>query len=170
MSTGSKIAIVVAVVVFAAAAFGGGMLLGRANPTSAALPGAPGAMLAGQPGGPGQGGPMANLTEEEQAELENMTEEERLAFFQEQMGGAAPGGGAGGPARGGQLQGEVLDLAEDSLTVKLESGSQNVYYDGETVIAYVDGAAKLAAGSTVMVIAQPAADGVTNASVIVVMR
>jgi len=169
MSTGKKIAIIVAVVVFAAAAFGGGLLLGRGGPT-AALPGAPGALASGQTGGPGQGGPMADLTEEERAELESMTDEERQAFFQEKMGAAAPGGGPGGPARGGQLEGEVVDLAPDSLTIKLESGSQNVYYDGDTVIAYEDGAGKLAAGSNVMVIAEPAADGVTNASAIVVMK
>lgn len=167
MSTSKKVGIIVAVIVLAAVAFGGGMLFGRNNST-ATLPGMPGAAIAGGPGA--QGGPMANLTEEEQAELENMTQEERQAFFQEKMGGAAPGGGAGGPARGGQLEGEVVDFAADSLTIKLESGSQNVYYDGDTVIAYQEGAGKLAAGSQVMVIAEPAADGVTNASAIVVKK
>ena len=167
MSTSKKVGIIVAVIVFAAAAFGGGMLLGR-NGSTAALPGTPGATAAGGPGG--QGGPMANLTDAEQAELENMTDEERQAFFQEKMGSAAPGGGAGGPARGGQLQGEVVDFAADSLTIKLESGSQNIYYDGDTVIAYQEGAGKLAAGSRVLVIAEPTADGVTNASAIVVKK
>jgi len=143
------------------------MLLGR-NGSRAALPGMPGAAVAGGPGG--QGGPMANLTEAEQAELENMTEEERQAFFQEKMGSAAPGGGPGGPTRGGQLEGEVVDFAPDSLTIKLESGSQNVYYDGDTVIAYQEGAGKLASGSKVIVIAEPAADGVTNASAIIVKK
>jgi len=166
MSTSKKIGIIAAVIVFVAAAFGGGMLLGR-NSSTAALPSMPGAAVAGGPGG--QGGPMANLTAQEQAELENMTEEERQAFFQEKMGSAAPGG-PGGPARGGQLEGEVVDYAADSLTIKLESGSQNVYYDGDTVIAYQEGAGTLASGSKVIVIAEPAADGVTNASAIIVKK
>jgi hypothetical protein len=167
MSTSKKVGIIVAVIILAAAAFGGGMLLGRTNST-AALPGMPGAAVAGGPGG--QGGPMANLTAEEQAELESMTPEERQAFLEEKMGGAMPGGGPGGPVRGGQLEGEVVDFAADSLTIKLESGSQNIYYDGDTVIAYQEGAGKLAAGSKVIVIAEPAADGVTNASAIIVKK
>lgn len=159
-----KIGIIVAVVVLVAAAFGGGMLLSRqSNGTPSGLPGA----AAGGPGG--NGGPMANLTDEEKAQLENMTDEEKQAFFQEKMGSSAPGG-AGGPARGGQLEGEVVEVATDSITLKLDSGTQTIYYDTDTVIAYQEGAGKLAAGSKIMVMSQPAADGVNNADAIIVKK
>ncbi len=158
-----RIGIIVAVIVFAAAAFGGGMLLGRSGAGAPSAAG-PGAFAAGGPGG--SGGPMADLTDEERAEIESMTEEERQAFFQEKMGGAAPGG----PARGGQLSGEVLEMTTDTITVKLQNGSQTFYYDADTTIAYEKGAADLAAGSKVLVIAEPAADGVTNATAIVVEK
>lgn len=164
MDTSKKIGIAVAAIVFAAAAFGGGMLLGRGG-ASGALPGAPGAMAAGPDG---QRGPMADLTEEEQAQLENMTDEERQAFFQEKMGGQVPGGGAGGPGRGGLLEGELTEVASDTITVKLENGTQNVYYDAETTIGYEEGAGKLAAGVSVIVVSEPAADGVVNATAILV--
>lgn len=83
-----------------------------------------------------------------------------------------PGGpnGAGGMVRGGNLEGEVLEVAEDTITVDLgDSGSQTFYITDDTVVAYVEGASPLATGSTVMVMAQPsAAEAVTNASLVVV--
>lgn len=158
-----KIGIVVAVIVIVAAAFGGGMLFSRQSGGTAGLPGA----AAGGPNG--TGGPMANLTDEEKAQVESMTEEERQQFFQEKMGSSAPGG-AGGPARGGQLEGEVVEVATDSITLKLDSGTQTIYYDTDTVIAYQEGAGKLAAGSKIMVMSQPAADGVNNADAIIVKK
>ena len=120
------------------------------------------------PGGrPGGGGPMMNLTDEERAQLQSMTDEERAEFMEEKFGeGGLP---AGGPMRGGTLEGEVLEVADDTITLALESGgSQTVYTDAETLVAYADGAGDLAAGAQVLVIAEPAADGVTNASVLVV--
>lgn len=167
MSTSKKVGIVVAVIVFAAAAFAGGMLLGRGG-SPGTLPGTPGAMAAGGPNG--QGGPLADLTEAEKAEIEGMTEEERRAFFQEKMGGAAPGGGAGGPGRGGLLEGELTEVASDTITVKLENGTQNVYYDADTTIGYEEGAGKLVAGSSVIVVSEPAADGVVNATAILIKK
>jgi len=76
-------------------------------------------------------------------------------------------GGPGG-ARGGTLEGEVLDMSSDSLTVSIENGSQTVYLDEDTVIALVEGAPELTAGSNVIIIAEPAADGVSLAGVVVV--
>ena len=116
-----------------------------------------------------RGGPMADLTEEEQAELEGMTNEERQAFIQERVGVAGAPGGMGGPARGGNLEGEVIEIAGDTITMSVgDSGSQTLYMDDDTVIAYVEGATTLGAGSQVIVIAQPTADGVTTASLVVV--
>lgn len=125
---------------------------------------------AGMPAGAGQGlrGPGADLTEEEQAELEGMTDEERQAFMQEKFGTNGPTGG--GPMRGGTLDGEVIEVADDTMTLSLDTGSQTVYTDADTLVAYVEGAATLGAGSQVMVIAQPAADGVTTATVVVVKQ
>lgn len=166
MDTSKRIGIIVAVIVFAAAAFAGGMLLGRGG-ASGALPGAPGAMAAGPDG---QRGPMADLTEAEQAEIEGMTETERQEFFQKKMGGQAPGGGAGGPGRGGLLEGELTEVASDTITVKLKNGTQNIYYDADTTIGYEEGAGKLASGSSVIVVSEPAADGVVNATAILVKK
>ena len=104
---------------------------------------------------------MADLTEEEQAALEEMTEEERQAWLEENMGDRAA---LGGPTRGGNLEGEVIEVAEDSITISLESGSQTIYVDENTVIAYVEGAGDLAAGSTVMVIAEPVGGPTSDAS------
>jgi hypothetical protein len=116
---------------------------------------------------PGGGGPMMNLTDEERAALQSMTDEERAAFMEEKFGeGGLP---AGGPMRGGTLEGEVLEVSGDTITVALsDGGSQTVYTDAETLVVYADEAGDLAAGAEVLVIAEPAADGVTNASIVVV--
>lgn len=142
------IVLAVAVIVLVGGAFFGGLAYEKATSSSTAsgMPGANGAMA--------QGGPMANLTEEQQAEIENMTEEERQQWFQENRG-TPPDGAQGGPARGGNLEGEVLEVADDSITISLDSGSQTIYLDEDTVIAYVKGAADLAVGSQVMVISTP---------------
>lgn len=125
--------------------------------------------FAGGPGG--NGGPMANLSAEEQAKVQNMTEAERQQFFQEKMGSSAPDGAAGGPRRGGQLEGQVIEVSGDTITLKLSSGSsQTVYTDTSTVTAYVEGAAKLASGSNVIVYSQQTAENVNTASVIVVKK
>jgi hypothetical protein len=112
-----------------------------------------------------RGGPMADLTEDEQAELESMTAEERQAWMQENMGDV----GQGGPARGGNLEGEVIEVAADTITISVGSGSQTIYIDENTVVAYVEGAGTLAAGSTVMVQADPTTEGVTTATLVVVL-
>jgi len=130
------------------------------------------ALAAGRPAGAGVGGPMANLTEEEQAALGGMTDEERQAFMQEKFGDQMPGGAPAGGARGmggGLMDGEVIEIADDTVTLKLASGSsQTVYTDDDTLIAKADGAADLAVGSSVLVAATPEADGVTTATLIVV--
>lgn len=150
-----------AVVVIVGGAFWGGLAYQKAKG------GADGFVVNGD--GQGQRGPMASLTEEEQAELESMTAEERQQWFQENMPTGGPqASGQGGPMRGGTLEGEVLEIAEDTLTVKLDSGSQTFYTDTDTVTAYVEGAGTLAVGSNVMIIGQPSADGVTTASLVVV--
>lgn len=152
------IVLIVAVLVIAGGAFFGGVAYQNAK--------GPAAFGAGDGQGMRTGGPMANLTEEQQAEIENMTAEERQQWFQENM--PAGGQGQGGPMRGGTLDGTVLEIADDTITVKLESGSQTFYTDDDTVTAYVKDAAELAVGSEVTVISQPATDGVTTALLIVV--
>jgi len=157
------IVLALAVLALVSGAFWGGMWFQESK-----APTGPGGFVTSSSDGTGrgfQGGPMANLTEEEQAEFEAMTEEERQAWFQENMG--APG--AGGPVRGGNLKGEVIEVAEDTITVSLDSGSQTFYVDEDTVIAYVDGAGTLAAGSQVMVVAEPSTEGVTTATLVVVL-
>src|SRR5574340_756804 len=150
-----------AVVVLVGAAFGGGTAYEAARSSGSA-----GAFAAVDGRGFPGGGPMSGLTEEEQAELQNMTAEERQQWFQDNGGDRAAG--MGGPLRGGNLEGEVIEVADDTITVSLESGSQTFYLDDDTVVAYVEGAGALSAGSTVMVMAAPAADGVTTASLVVV--
>lgn len=112
------------------------------------------------------GGPMGQMSEEERAELESMSDEERQAFLQERMGGEAPGGG---PARGGTLEGAVVDQTADTITIELVSGgSQTVYLDDETILAFAEDAGGLAVGADVLLLAEPVADGVTTARVVVV--
>jgi hypothetical protein len=155
---------VIAVVMLAigAGAFFGGVAYQRAkNQTAQGAAFAPGAR-------PGAGG-FANLTEEERAQLESMTDEERRQWFEQRMGSAASASGA--PRGGGLLQGEVIEVDGDALTVKVENGSEAVYTEDSTVIAYVEGAGKLAAGSNVMILATPTADEeVVTASLVVVTR
>ena len=154
------IVLIVAAIVLAGTGFAGGLFYQRSQTPTV------GDLAARGTGPGGTGGPMANLTEEEQAELEGMTQEERMAYLQEKMGDA----GTGGPMRGGNLEGEVVEVAADTVTLKLDSGSQTVYNDEDTVIARQDGAGELAAGAKVLVFSEPSADGVNTASVIVVVN
>lgn len=128
----------------------------------------PAPQAAAMPGGGEGGGPMAGLTDDERTELESMSEEERQQWFADNMGGRP--NGAGGPARGGSLEGEVVEVAGDTITLAVNTGSQTIYTDGDTVVAYETGADALTAGARVMVIAEPAAQGVTTASLIVVRQ
>ena len=160
-----KAVLAVAIVVLIGAAFWGGTEYAKAGNDTAVV-------TAGVPGdGVRPGGPMADLTDEERAEIESMTDEERREFFAEQMGGTMPGGNMGGPGgMGGLIEGEVIEVAPDSITVSVgDAGSSQTFYtDSDTVIAYAEGAGELAAGSAVMVSGQPETDGVTNASLVVV--
>jgi hypothetical protein len=158
------IVLAVAVLVLVGGAFAGGIVYQNAKtPTPTAGPGGNGIAFGDGSGVPG--GPMADLSEEEQAELESMTEEERQAWMQEHLGDAP----AGGPMRGGTLEGTVLEVADDTITLQVENGSQTIYIDDDTTIAYAEGAGELATGADVLVIAEPSADGVTNATLVVVM-
>ena len=161
------IALAAAVLVLVGGAFWAGTAFQSAEAGSVTAGPGRGQMLAAD-GTAVPGGPMADLSEEELAELQAMTDEERQAWMEENVGDM-PAGGMGGPVRGGTLEGEVIEVADDTLTISLESGSQTVYVDDETVYAYVEGAGELAVGSQVMVIAEPSADGVTNATLVVVM-
>jgi hypothetical protein len=154
------IVLAIAAVVLMGGAFWGGMAYQDAK-------GPVGSVAGADAGGRMGGGPMADLTEEEQAELESMTAEERQAWLQENMGEV----GRGGPMRGGTLEGEVIEVADDTITLTVnDTGSQTVYTDADTTVAYVEGAPALAAGSQVMIIAEPSTDGVTTASLVVVTR
>lgn len=163
-----NVIIAVAIVVLVGAAFWGGTVYANLGSDNSA----PAGMQAGA-GFPG-GGPMANLTEEEQAQVEGMTDEERRAFFQEKMGDQAPtdAGGARMGRPGGMVEGEAIDLTDDSITVKItdSDSSQTYYITSDTVIASEEGATALASGSKVMVSAQPSTDGVTDATVVVVRK
>jgi hypothetical protein len=166
-SSVKTILIIVGAVVLLGAAFYGGIAFQTAKG------GTGDAVAVGGPGG--AGGPMANLTADERAQLQSMTDEERQAFFQEKMGGQAPGGtipgGAGRGMVGGLMEGEVIEVADGTITLKLTSGSsQTLYTDADTIIAKAEGAADLEVGSVVLVSATPEADGVTTASVIVVKQ
>jgi len=158
-----NIIIGVVVVLLIGAAFFGGTYFARSSAISG-VPGAPSGLR-------GAGGPMGNMTAEQLAEIEGMTEEERMAYFQENM----PSGDASGPAGprgagGGLVEGDVIEIATDTLTLKVGTNSQTVYIDGDTVIAYEDSAAKIAAGSKVLVFSLPTADNVNTAQAIVVKK
>lgn len=124
---------------------------------------------AGASGGMPTGGPMGQLSEEEQAKVAEMTDEERQAYFQEKMGDRAGRTGVPGGPAGGFVTAEVIEVAGDTITVKLESGSSQTYYtDGDTTVGYVKGAGSLAAGSKIDVFAEPETDGVTTIKAMIV--
>ncbi len=158
--------IMLAVVVLVGASFWGGMAYTGAASDAAATAGGAFPRTAD---GAGRGGPMSNLTDEERARVEGMTEEERQAFFQEQFGDQPPEAGGVRGLRGGSVEGEVIEVGPDTITIKLpDAGSQTIYTDENTAIGYVDGASELAAGSSIIAITVPEADGVTTARAIVV--
>ncbi len=158
------IVLAVAMSVLIGAAFWGGMWY-QSSKSPAGF--ARGGMPAGDGAIPGSGGPTANMTDEERAEFEDMTDAERLEFMQQNFGDDAAR--AGGPMRGGTLEGKVIEVADDTITLSLEGGgSQTVYTDVDTLVAYAEDAGELAAGAQVTVVAEPTADGVTTASLVVV--
>ncbi len=158
-----KIVLIVAIVVLVAGAFWGGTLYSSSTASG------PGDAAAGARGA---NAPMTDMTEEERASLQEMTEEERAAFLEEQgvdTSAMPGGGGAGGASRGGLLEGEVIEVASDTITLALESGgSQTVYYDDTTVMGYAEGATDIAAGSQVLLFSESETDGVTTAQAIIV--
>ncbi len=148
-----KILVVVIGLALVGAAFFGGTLVGK-----------PGTVAGGR-----AGGPMGQLTAAEQAEVQNMTDAERQAYFQEKMGSDAANGAVGPRGAGGGLvTGEVIEVASDTLTVKVGTNSQTIYIDDATVIGYAEGAGTLAAGSSILVFSQPSADNVVTAQAILV--
>jgi hypothetical protein len=153
-------------IVLVIAGFVAGALLG---PQLMRATGLGGQLMMGAPGG-AAGGPMADLTEEERAELQDMTDEERRTFFAEKTGGLAPTDRAGGPG-GVTLEGEVVEATGDTITVKTaEGGSQAVYVDDDTTVAYVKGAegTGITAGASVLIVAQPEGENVLAAQAVVV--
>ncbi|HET6351031.1 MAG TPA: hypothetical protein VFG89_02725 [Coriobacteriia bacterium] len=161
----NKVVLIVVAVVLVVAAFVAGGYIGPKF-----LPGASTSARSGFPGG--AGGPMGNLTAEEQAKVQNMSDSERRAYFQQRMGASGGTNAQGGPGRmGGGIEGEVLTVASDQITIKTTAGgSQNIYIDAKTVYAYAKGVAEhdLAKGDKVVVIAQPETDGVMSATTIVI--
>jgi len=158
-----KALLVTAIIVLIGGAFWAGTLVGSpSSPQVDAFAQGRGAM----------GGPLADLTDEERQAFQEMTDEERQAFLENRgidAGQATGGGSAGGPMRGGIIQGEVIEIAEETITVALDfGGSQTVYLDADTVTAYAEGAGQLTTGSNVLLFSEPEADGVTTAIALVV--
>jgi len=162
MKTGAVIAIAAVLVV---AAFAGGWFIGSSGDSMTLEPGAGGASM-------GSG----RLSPEDAAAVQNMSPEERQAFMQEQLGSETPAGarpGGAGGLRGGALEGEVIELAEETVTIALaDGGSQTIYIDDETVIAYEEdtAATAIAEGTSVMLFGMPEADGVMTATMLIVIE
>ena len=119
--------------------------------------------------------PGAGLAQMDREQLKDMTEEERQAFFEEQgmeppVGGMGVGGMRGGSG-GGMIEGTVLAIDDESITLELaDGGSQTIYLGDETTYAETSeaGVAGLAEGVTVRVAGTPQADGVVTADSVVV--
>lgn len=149
----------VVVVLLIGAAFFGGTYFAKSTTT------------AGPGGVRGAGGPMGNMTAEEKAKVDAMTDAERQAYFQEQMGSQAASGTVGPRGGGGGLvTGDVIEVATDTITVKVGTNSQTIYIDDSTVIGYEEGASTIAAGSSILVFSEPSADNVVTAQAILVKK
>lgn len=121
------------------------------------------------------------LTDAERQSLQTMTAEERAAFFKDKgidlpaggpMGDAAADPAVSGPGGGpgGAVEGEVLSMDAETVTIKLVGGgSQQVYVDADTVKATADGStSKLAVGAQVIAFTTPEADNVMAATALIV--
>lgn len=104
-----------------------------------------------------------------------MTPEERQAFMQGHFGGERPEGMPAGGMRGGGLgapmEGTVITVDAESVTVGLEEGgSRTAYYTDDTVVAFAEGceATEIVEGAQVLVVGELTADGVFTARVVVV--
>lgn len=159
-----NIVIGLVVVLLVGGAFFGGTVFARS--------GAPFGNLAGGPGGVGRaGGPGGSMSEADRAKVAAMSDTERRAFFEKQMGSEGASGTVGPRGGGGGLlEGDVIEVASDTITVKAGTNSQTVYTDASTVIAYEEGAATIAAGSKILVFSERAADNVNTAQAIVVKK
>ena len=163
-------AVIAVALVVALAAFGAGWF------ASGALEDDGGSVATTAEPGLGGGG-LGRLSEEDRAKVQAMSPEERDAFMQEQFGGEVPPGGGPGDLgrgmRGGMVEGEVIEVASDTITVALaDGGSMTVYTGSDTVFAYADGveATALAEGQSVSISTEPEADGVTSAKMVVVVE
>lgn len=168
-----KLTIIIASTLAAVAMLGGGFLLGaKYAPAVTGVTGA--ASVAGAPGGP-----FGDMTDEERAEFEAMTDEERQAYMEEngmagRGDGTAPTGtvGQGGPGAGASgVEGTVSSLESDKFTVTISSGGSSVFYlDEDTIVAAPESATPtIAEGVSVIVYGTPEADGVTAADTVVVL-
>ena len=158
-----KVLIILAVVALLGGAFYGGTLYAGASKA------APGDVAGGGSGA--MGGPFADMTDEERTAFQEMSTEEQQAYLEEQGidTSAMPSDRTGGPSRGGLLEGEVVEVASDTITIALaDGGSQTVYTDADTIIAYAEGVTELASGSQVMLFSESETDGVTTASAVLV--
>jgi hypothetical protein len=120
------------------------------------------------------------LSEEDRAAMQEMSPEERQEFMAER-GIELPAGGMGRPdgaegatgMRGGQIEGEVIEMGDDTLTLALtDGGSQTVYIDGDTVIAYEESVVgtEIAESTPILLLGQPEADGVMTATMLIVTQ
>jgi hypothetical protein len=69
------------------------------------------------------------------------------------------------------LEGEIIEVAADSLTVKTANGgSQTIYFDDTTTVGYAKDVEQgdLAVGNAVIVVVQPEADNVLSATAVLV--
>lgn len=156
-----NIVIGLVVVLLVGGAFFGGTVFAKS--------GAPFGNLAGGAGRPG--GPGGSMSEADRAKVAAMSDTERRAFFEKQMGSEGASGTVGPRGGGGGLlEGDVIEVASDTITVKAGTNSQTVYTDASTVIAYEEGAAKIATGSKILVFSERAADNVNTAQAIVVKK
>jgi hypothetical protein len=160
-----------AAVVLALLAFAGGAFFGPLALRSVGL-GGPVAL-----GGPGVGGPMAQLSASERAKLQNMSASERQEFLQQKFGASGPDGvvRVGGPGGRGDMsiEGTVLEVAGDEMTVQTsQGGSQAVYIDSDTVMAYTKDSeqATPVKGDKVIVVAQPEGDNVIAATAVIIVE
>lgn len=163
---------VIVAVLAVAIGFGGGYLVATRVADSGT------ASATGMPtDGRQSGGPFAQLTEEERQKLQTMTDEERQQFFEDKgielPQGATPVGGpdgAGRMQRTTTIEGTVASASGEKLTIELaDGGSATVYVDDDTLFAAASGkTADAAPGASVLVYAEPEAEGVIAAKTIVV--
>ena len=173
------IMVLVAAVLVAAGFAGGYVVANKAADASSATANATGRQ--------GPGGAFMQLTEEERQQLQNMTADERQQFFKDKgidvpegfdasrvpsgTADGAPGGAGGMRFRGSSgVEGSVVSVTEDRITVKLnDGGSATLYVDGNTIVAAVSGATpKLVQGASVYAVVEQEAEGVTAAKAVIV--